>query len=256
MLVRFPLRTHTYFDDPPAVPPTPPPPPPAPRTFTQDEVNAMLANNKRELQKKNEELATQLETLKSSSTLTAQEKADLEARIDQLRNEHLSEAQKLQNAVAASEKKYKTDTENLGKERDTWKNQFQSSLIETAIRAGASKHVAASADQMLALYGHKAKVVELLDDAGKPTGKFEVRLLVKQEDAKTKQDVEVELPMVEAIGELRKRPENFNLFLTDGKPGAGLLNGNAEQGKGNVGWRPGMTTAEYEKIRKNAGLKK
>jgi len=258
MRFAFALKTKTFFDDPPAVPPVVPPtvpPPPTPKTFTQDEVNSLLANNKRELQKKNEELATQLEALRSTAGMSAQQKEELEARIEQLRTEHLSEAQQLQRKSAEWEKKHKTDTESLSKERDSWKGRFDSTLIENGIRAGSTKHAAASDEQMVALYGHKAKVVEILDDAGQPTGMFEVRLKVKQEDPKTKKDVEVELPIVEAIGELRKRPENANLFLTDGKPGAGLLNGNADKKQGST-WRPGMSQEEYNKSRKNAGLAK
>ncbi|TXH08447.1 MAG: hypothetical protein E6R03_18200 [Hyphomicrobiaceae bacterium] len=259
MRFAFALKTKTFFDDPPAVPPVVPPvvppPPPTPQTFTQEQVNAMLAKNKRELQTKNEELATQLEALKQKTGLSEQEKADLESRIEQLRTEHLSESQQLQRKAAELEKKLKTDSETLSKERDSWKGRFDSTLIENGIRAGSVKHTAASDEQMIALYGHKARVVEILDDAGQPTGMFEVRLKVKQEDPKTKKDVEVELPIVDAIGELRKRPENANLFLTDGKPGAGLLNGNADKKQGST-WRPGMSQEEYNKSRKNAGLAK
>lgn len=249
-------KTKTYFDDPPAVPPVPvpPPPPPAPRTFTQDEFNAAMAEHKRNLQKQNAELAAQLETFKTKAGLTEQERNDLQARIDQLSTEHLTEAQKLQAAIANNEKKYKTDTERLNSERDSWKSRYNTTLVETAVRAAAATHKAASADQMIGLYGHQAKVVEVLGDDGKGTGQFVVKLPLTVEDPKTKAKVQVELTMDEAFAELKKREENFNLFLDEGSGGAGLLNRN-KGGSNTTGWKPDMTPEQYMAFRKASGLK-
>ncbi len=240
------FKTKTYFNPDPVLPPPPTPPP----TFTQEQVNAMLAENKKALQKQNAELVTQLETLKTSKGLSEQEKADLQARIDQLSTEHMTEQQKLQAQVATLEKTGKAALESATGESKKWQGEYQKLLVTNGIAQGAVKHSAARASQLEAMLLPRAKVVEMLDEAGNPTGVYEARLPITVMDAKTKKPVLVELPIVEAIGKMREDPENANLFLTDGKPGLGGTNlGGGGGGKGG-GFRSDMTPAEYRKFRK------
>jgi len=260
---RLLLKSFTYFDDPPAspppaVPPTVPPPPTPPpgQTFTQEQVNKMMADHKRALQKQNEELVTQLQQLRDNANLTAQQKEELETRIQTLSQQHLTEAQKLQAELETTKKKYKTDTEALTNDSRKWKGSFEKLLVTNAITEGAITHKAANAKQLAAMLLPQAKVVEEVDDAGQPTGNFVAKLPVTVLDQKTKKPVTVELPIVEAIGKLREDPENANLFLVDGKPGFGGLNQNAGSGSGTPDISK-MTPAQYREWRsKQSDLKR
>lgn len=208
--------------DPPPVPPVSPPPPPPAQVFTQEQVNKLLAENKRTLQAQNAEYAKQLEELKQSSNLSATEKEELAARIEQLSQQHMTEKEKTQHEIDKAKKKYETDTAALQEAGKHWQGQYQGLLIENAVIAGATTHKAANAEQMLDLLKQKAKVVPILDEAtGQPTGKFTVKLPVKVLDPKTKAPTIVELDAVDAIGKMRDDPSNGNLFMFDGKTGLG-----------------------------------
>lgn len=243
------FKTRTQYDDDPALPP-PPPPPPVIKTFTQEQVNAMLAENKKNLQKQNTELVTQLEALRENVNLSAKEKEELDLRIQTLSQQHLTEQQKVALELDSTKKKLKETAETLSNEANQWKGAFQNVMVQNAVLAGASQHKAASAEQMLDLLSGKAKVVQELDAEGKPTGKFLVKLPVKTIDAKTKQPTIVELDAVEAIGKLREDPANANLFLFDGKAGHGGNNHNNNQTADGTPDFSKMTPVEYRKWKK------
>jgi hypothetical protein len=249
----FQSKINTYFEDgnPPASPPPPPAiPPTTPKTFTQEQVNAMMAEHKRTLQTQNNELVKQLEELRANTNLTQQQKEELDTRITTLQQQHLTEQQKLSIELDKTNKKYKTDTEALTAEANKWKNQFTTTLITNAILEGSTKHQAASAKQMLAMLGGQVKVVEEVDDTGKSTGRYVSKLPITITDPKTKKPVQVELDVVEAIGKLREDPEYSNLFLTDGKPGIGGSNANAGGTSGGSADVANMSPAQYREWRK------
>jgi hypothetical protein len=244
----FSLKTRTYFNDPPVVPP--PPPPPA-KTFTQDEVNALMAENKKTLQKQNAELVAQLETLKQGKGLSEQEKADLQTRIDQLSTQHMTETQRLQAALDAANKTAKTQVESLTGESKKWQGEYQRLLVTQGILQGVAAHKAAdpTGEQLISMLMPRAKVVEIVDDAGQATGVYQAVLPVTVLD-KAKKPVVVELPIAEAIGEMRKDTKNANLFLTDGKPGYGGNNSGTGGGGGKPAFDPTMSPSDYRKHRK------
>lgn len=255
-MIRLPLfskvKTRTYFDD--TVPPVvPPPPPPPPVTFTQEQVNKMLADNKRALQTQNTELVKQLEEIRATATLTVQQKEELDTRIQTLTQQHLTKEQQIAAELDKTNKKYKTDTEVLGNEAKKWRSSFDSVLVNNAIIEGASKHKAASPKQMQALLSAKAKVVEEVDDKGQATGNFVVKLPMAVIDPKTKVAVVVDLNMDEAIAKMREDPENANLFLNgDGKSGLGGSNVGQGGKSGPIDFK-NMTPAEYQKWRTDNG---
>lgn len=257
------FKTTAYFDDgtpgasPPVSPPPPPPPPAVPPTngtFTQEQVNKMMAEHKRALQTQNQELVKQLEELRSSATLTQQQRDDLDARINTLQQQHLTEQQKLSLELEKVSKKYKTETESLSAEANKWKSQFTTTLVTNAILEGATKHQAASAKQMLAMLGGQVKVVEEVDEKGNGTGRYVPKLPLTVLDPKTKKPVQVELDVVEAIGKLREDPEYSNLFLVDGKPGFGGTNANLGGGNSASPDFSKMTPEQYKDWR-NKNLK-
>jgi hypothetical protein len=264
LLTKFATVNKLYYNDPPASPPVSPPPvspppasppvspPPASgKVFTQDEVNKLMEDHRKNLQNQNKELITQLEELRNNNNLTAQEKENLQARIDTLSQQHLTKDQQNQEAYAKLQKKYESDTKNLKEAEATWKTRFEGVMVDNAIALGANQHNARSAKQLQMMFKNQAKVVEVVGDDGKPTGVWEARMPVEVTDPKTKQKATVELAVQDAIGKLREIDEFANLFNTDVKSGFG--GGNYNSGASGNGSTPDfskMTPDEYAEWRK------
>ncbi len=261
-------KTRLYYNDgqgggnspppppppPPASPPPPPPaspPPPPPGNgepkFTQADVDRMMAEHRKGLQKTNQELIEQLEQLRQSANLTAQQKEEVEARIQTLSQQHLTKEQQAQEEYTKLKKKYEKETKELAEREVTWKSRFENTLIDNAIAVGASEHNARSAKQLQMMFRSQAKVVEVVDEGGKPTGVWEARLPVEVVDPKTKQKTVLELPIPEALGKLKEVDEFANLFNTDGRSGFGGNNYGGRNGSGANGGSNG-TLPDFSKM--------
>lgn len=233
-----------YYDDPPATPP------PEEKKFTQADVDRIAAEERRKYQTKQQELTTQMEDLKKNSALSQTQRDDLQKKIDELQQQYLTKeqlaAQKLEKERAAE----KLQIEELTQHRDGYKGLFESTIVESAILKAASTHEAFSSEQLKDLLFGKAKVVEEKDDAGK-TIKHNVVIKTTMTDPKTKQLVPVELPVDEAVKQMKDQPEKFGNLFKSGVAG-GLGGGSGKGGK------PfdikTATDAEYRAFRVEQGL--
>jgi hypothetical protein len=241
------------FNDQPASPAPSPLPQASPATFTQDQVNKMMEEHRKNLQTKNAELTTLLEDQKKAANLTAEERDGLQARIDALSKEHLTKEQQQAGEYEKLKKKYDSDVKNANDESSKYKNMYEGTLIEHALIGAAAKHKAYSPEQMLRMFRSDAKVVPVLDDAGKPTGAVKVVMPVKTVDPKTQQPVTLELSIDEAIAKIREDDSFANMF-TDTSLNGFDQNGNPKRtGSTGTGEPPTDPAAYREWRKKNKG---
>lgn len=276
LLLTLPIRSRMYYNDPPssppppptpppvspppppAVPPVPPPPPPiagggGDRTFTQADVDRMMAEHRKGLQKQNQELIDQLEALRQNTSLTQQQKDELETRIQTLSQQHLTKEQAAQEEFSKLKKKYEKETKELADKEVVWKSRFENVMADNALAVGANMAGARSAKQLQMMFRNQVKVVEVVGDDGKPTGTWEARMPVEITDPKTKAKSTIELPVPEAITKLKENDEFANLFSAEGRSGFGgnNFNGNGYGGKnGDMPDFAKMTHEEYSEWRK------
>lgn len=237
-----------YYDDPLVTPPVVVPPPV--KTFTQEEVNAIAAKERKAAEDRAKKLATDLEALKQSQNLSEQEKEVLNAKISELEKQYLTTEQLAAQTLEKEKKVAKEQQEQLVKDRDAWKTNYTTSMIRTEILAGASNSDvdAVNPNQMYQLLQHTAKVVDKLGPDGKPTGETQVVLAVTIPDAKDKtKTVTVELPVVDALKQLKGMPADYgNLFKSTIKGGLGSGN-NGRVAPIDI---PSMSMEEFEQYRK------
>ena len=195
-----------------------------PKTFTQEEVNSLLAKNKRELKETNERLAGELETLKKNKSLTDEEREHLDSQIKALRNEKVTTEETLKSELQKTKKELTESAKKLSEERDAWKNRFTTSTIRNSLMEAASKAKAFSPSQVVELLNSKTELVEEVDGEGKPTGNFTPK--VKMNIKKDGKDVTLVLAPDDALKQMKEDVDTYgNLFVTDLKGGLGGSNG-------------------------------
>ena len=201
-------------------------------SFTQDEVNAIIAKERAADKKRNEQLVQQLESLKSTSKMTSDEKAALESRIEELKTQHMTKEE-----LAARDRK-KLEEELSGardsaiNEAKSWRTRYESSTVQRALVDEAVKGDAFSPHQIMELLSPRSKVVEALDDKGKPVGNFIVQIAFDDVD-KDKKPVTMQLTPAEAVKRMKELPERFGNLFKSGVRG-GLGSGNASGTDGNA----------------------
>ena len=186
---------------------------PAPASFTQEQVNTMLANNKKTLQADLAKKTKDLQVAQSDVNLSQEEKDALAIRIDDLKSAMMTDKE-----LAARDKKkaageYKVALEKSETEAKKWKGLHNSMMIETAITQASllEGQKAVSPSQLVSLFAQDATVVET-------DGKFSVQLAVGTvgEDGVAKI---LTLAPEAAIKEYATRPEYLNLFEDLSKDG-------------------------------------
>jgi parvulin-like peptidyl-prolyl isomerase len=187
-------------------------------TISQDELNRMMADNRRNLTRQNEEMANRLEALQSQFNMTAEERDEMKQTIESLRTQTLTqdELQKREAKKAADAHKKEIDT--LAGERDQWKGRYESETVMRAILDASSD--AYEASQIVAILGPKTRLTSVKNEE---TGEESLQPITKyehvDEDGKPKT---LEISPQEAVKLMKETRRYHNLFISDKVAGLGL----------------------------------
>lgn len=244
---------------------TPPPTPPdaeaakkkaeedakrAAKTFTQEELNAIVAEERRKSQVQIQKQIKQLEDLQKSKSLSEKDREGLQSKIEELQNSMLTKEQLAAKDRERLEKAYQTEKESLVKERDTWQTRFVSSTINQAIVGEAMKAKAFDPDAMIALLGPNTRVAEDMDEEGKGLNTFTPKVKYTDADAEGKRII-LDLTVEQAIKRMKDTPKYGYLFESTATGGLGAAPGATKVGK--VSYKD-MSHEQYLAERKKLGL--
>lgn len=224
------------------------------RLFKQEEVNAMIAKERKADREAKQKLTEQLEAIQASKSLTEQEKDALAQQIEDLKTQYMSKEE-----IAIREKK-KLE-EKLGKERDdainaskSWQKRYADSTIQRALMDAAVANEAFAPTQMVAILSQSSKLVEKMDEEGKPTGEYETIVKFEDVDKDGKKKI-VELPANEVVKRMKELPELYgNLFKNNVIPGMGGNNGKGGKPVNIKTMKPEEYKAHREKLRAEGKL--
>lgn len=220
------------------------------KVFTQDEVNALLAKEKRQFQEKSKQTLTQLEQLQQSAALTQEEKTNLEAQIEELRQRSMSAEEIAKQQVEKTKKEYDGKLTQTQQEAQRWEGSFKNMLVANSITDASIKHNAFSPQQIIAVLRPTTKVVEKIGADGKPTGEFEARVMFHGKNEKN-EPVTLDLTVEEAVKQMRDNPTDYgNLFKDMTKGGVGTVIGEGKGGTLTSQQLANLTPAQYAELRK------
>jgi len=209
---------------PPAATGTPPADgtPPA-SGFSQEDVNRMLADDRRKHQEQTKKALAEAEALKSKARLTQEERNELDKRLQILQDELLTKEELAKKEQDRLRKTHESQVSELTNSRDVWKDRFTDAAIRRSITDAAAKHEAFSVTQIVALLQPNTRLVEELDAEGKITGNLAPKVRFDDTD-KDGKPVTLELTPVEAVKRMREMDEHLNLFRGKGVGGLGENN--------------------------------
>jgi len=221
--------------------------------FSQDHINAILARDRRKHQSAYAKVMSEFEALKSKSTLTAQERSELEERLQGVQKDLLTKEELAKDKMTKLEKKHKDAVDSLTKERDSWQHRFTESTIARSLFDSAIENNAYSPEQILAILRPSTRLVEALDDEGKPTGEMVPKVAFK--DIKDNKPINLELTPSEAVKKMREMEKYLNLFKGEGVGGLGLQNRGGGSGTGVDLKELAKDPAAWAKARKDGKVK-
>jgi hypothetical protein len=184
--------------------------------------------------------------------LTREERDAMNARVTELQRQYQTKEELAAAAAAKTQKELQASLENTTREREIWQKRYESNVISTELTKAAVQHKAYNPDQILAILSGSTKLVEVLDEDGKPTGQLVPKVTLQDVD-KNKKPVTLELDPVQAIERLKAREEFQNLFLAEGSSGFGGGQKNKSSGQVDIA-QLAKDPAAYRKYRKDHSL--
>lgn len=225
-----------------------PPVPPSsgtPRSYTEDEFKLAIENEKKARKEETTKLVSDLEAIKRSKGLSDQERQSLEERITTLNNSLMSKEELAKQERVRLERSAKETEETLSKERDTWKNRFQSTLIERAISDAASSAQAYDPSVFISLHRGNTFLEEVTNENGQV-----IDFAVKTKITKSENGALKELVMTpqELVKYMKEQPDQYG-YLFKGENRGGLGGGNSQKPLADQDFK-NMSPEQYSKIRK------
>lgn len=239
-LMLVPSLLIPFGDEPPAG--TPPPAAKPPATFTQEQLNTFLADERRKAEQKQKELLTKVESLE----LTAKQKEALESQLEELRTQGLSEQEKIKSALTKKEKDFEKQIKQVTQERDDHVKKYSDLRINHELSRAASEQKAKHAWQIVEYLAPRTRLAPVLNE-GKPTGEYEPR--VKIELTKEGKLVPFDMTPADALKAMKEDAERYgNFFENSQVPGTGTTPGSgSKQTSGKTSIKD-MSQAEIKKF--------
>jgi hypothetical protein len=198
------------------------------KTFTQEQVNSMVANARKEQEtaarKENQQLLSKVKMLETKATLTEEEKNEYQQTIDTLEKRAFTAEELKEQETQRLANEHQEAVESLTGERDLWRNRFTEATIHRSITDAAVQHEAFNTSQIVALLQPTTKLVEQRGENGEITGL--VPEVSFSDTDKEGNPVTLALTPAKAVELMKEKKEFLNLFK--GKHLGGLGGENAD----------------------------
>jgi len=232
----------------------------ATKVFNQDQVNAIVAADRRKLVERYQELEATYQSALDDKNLTQEARSQLEAKLEDVQKTYLTKEETLLNEKKKLEETLSKEAKEWKEAAIRWENQFKQTLVDRTLQDAAVVHEAFNPSQMISLLRPMTKVTEKLDEHGKGTGSYEVIVDLNDINSETGSSQVTRRAPEDAVKRMKELKDLYgNLF----KPnvvsgiGGGTAPGGASNSKVDAAK---LSTAEYMRIRKEnpgaLGLKK
>lgn len=223
------------------------------KTFTQDEMNKIIQERTAEYANKHNKVKEQLEALTKQSAGTADERKALQDKMLELQSTLRTKEEQAAFEKKKLEEDSKSAIDKVTSERDQWADRYKRREITSSIANAATANDAYRAEQIVELLSPKAKLVEAVDNEGKPTGEMEVKIKWNDVD-KDGNPVEMTLSPAETVKAMKQKENFANLFVAK-EGGTGFVPTRGAQYAGSTD-PDKMTMSDYMKGGRERVLKK
>lgn len=217
------------------------------KSFSQDEVNRLLAEERRKTGRNRDQLIDQLKSLRESTKLSDEQKEELQTRIEQLQNETLTTQEMAKREREKLTKEHQKNADKLVNERDFWRNAYSIEKISRELIDAGVEHGAVNPQQLARMMRPDTRLVEEIDKAtGNPTGHWVPKVTLREKD-ENGNTITLELAPSDAIKRMSEMSENWNLFNVGVKSGLNAYS--RTNGSPLRGSKPPADLEQYKKWR-------
>lgn len=224
------------------------------KTFTQDEVNKIVAADRRKLEESLKKAEKSYTDVLANKNLTEQERKTLEENLSTVQGQLRTKEQQATMEKKQLEEMFTGKLAEAEKKGQTWEAMYRDSTVERALQDAAVRNDAFSPSQITTLLRPWTRLMEITDEkTGKPTGAFKPMVDFPDVDTNTGEAVILPRTPEEAVKRMKELPESYgNLFKSGVVSGIGSSSatGGLSSGAGGKIDVAKLTPEQYRKIRK------
>jgi hypothetical protein len=225
---------------PPASPPATPPAGGGEKTFTQADLNKILAEDKRKHQEKYTQLEGSYKELLQNQNLTTEERDNLQTKLSDLQAQNRTKEQQAEYERKQAEDKYENELKEARERGDHWENKFKTETVQRALLDAASGVDAFNPGHIVALLAPTTELKEI-------EGELVPMVDFADIDEKTGEGVRTLCTPADAVKRMKQLPKfHGNLFKSNVVSGVGSGQGTAPTGEIDY---TNMSPEEYRKNR-------
>ncbi len=222
------------------------------RTFTQEELNKFLADDRRKHLKKYDTLETSYQQLLENQSLSKEDRNKLEESLENLRAQYRTKEQQAAHERKQLEEEFTVRLEDVQQRAELWQQRYTDSTIERSLQDAAITHESFSPSQIVTLLKPQAKMVEKTDEKGHGRGEFAPMVDFPDKDPDTGEPIMTQRTSEEAVKRMKELPELYgNLFksgVVSGIGGNSATGGLAPGANGQIDVRK-LSPTQYREIR-------
>lgn len=222
------------------------------KMFTQAELNAILAEDKRKHHAQYKELESNYKELLQNQNLTKEERDKLKAKLDDVQNAQLTVEQRAERERKELEKKHQLELKEAREEREKWEKLYKKSTVDRALQDAAMSADAFEPSQLVSLLRPMTRLTE-------EDGNLVPVIDFPDVSEKDGSPINTLHTPQSAVKRMRELPKQWgNLFKSNVVSGVGA--GNANNAGSTDFDYANMTPEQYRKhredIKKNVGVQR
>jgi len=221
------------------------------RTFTQDDLNKVLAEDRRKHQIKLQELETKLRAALDSNTLTEKDRKALQENLETVQGQLRSKEEQLLVEKKQLQEQYAVQLKEAHEKASFFETLYRDSTVDRALTDAAVKHEAFQPFQLVTQLRPLTKLVPEVDPrTGKPTGKYKPMVEMQTVNQTTGEMETKAYTPEDAVKKMKDDPSTWgNMFRSGVVSGIGSSSatGGLTSGNGKIDPRK-MTPQLYREI--------
>jgi len=221
-------------------------------TFTQEDLNRVLAEDRRKHQARYKTLEASYEKILQEGNLHKTQREKMVEELEDLQKAFRTKEQQAEYERKQQAKKYQDELTQATESASRWEKMYKSSVIEKSIQDAAASAGAFNTSQIISLVKPMTKMVEDTDAEGRPTGTMSPKVDFPDVDEKTGEQIVTLRTPQEAVKRMKELTDMYgNLFRSNvvSGIGTGSATGGVKPGKSNIDMTK-LTPEQYRRVRK------
>jgi len=206
------------------------------KTFTQEQVNNIVATDRRKLEEALKKTEKQYQDLLASQSLTEQERKALQANLEMVQGQLRSKEEQLLLEKKQMEETYAGKLQEVEKKASFFETLYRDSTIDRALQDAAVKHEAWSPSQVVTLLRGQTKMLEETDPkTGRLTGRYKPVVEMQALNTTTGEIETKAYTPEDAVKKMKDTPDTWGNLFRSGVVsgiGAGTATGGLMPGQG------------------------